>query len=248
VQPNRHRERKIVLFDGRIIKKANGMKRARKAHNKKTKTRRRNRLKPDVRAKQILRGAITFFAEHGFAGQTRELAAGLGISEGLLYRYFPSKVALIDRVYEEVFLHRWNPEWETILTDRSRTLMDRLKAFYVDYAKMILEYEWVRIYLLSALAGSSINRKYAKLAEQRIYRRVIIELRHEFGNSLSKEIAPTEPELELMWNLHGSIFYIGMRKWVYHVSVPSDVDGAIERMVDSLYLGAEAVMRRGRSH
>ncbi len=222
------------------------MKRARKGQ-KAGKTRRRHRLKPHVRAKQILRGAITFFAEHGFAGQTRELAAGLGISEGLLYRYFPTKEALIDRVYEEVFLHRWNPEWEAILTDRTRTLMDRLKTFYVDYAKMILEYEWVRIYLLSALAGSSINRKYVKLAEQRIYRRVINELRHDFGIPHVETMSPTEAELELMWNLHGSIFYIGMRKWVYHVSAPSDVDGAIERIVDGFYLGAKAVMRRGRS-
>ena len=236
----------IVRDDGKITKKEHGMKRALNAQ-KKGKTRSRNRLKPDVRAKQIVRGAITFFAEHGFAGQTRELAAGLGVSEGLLYRYFPTKEALFDSVYEEVFLHRWNPEWEAILTDRSRALMDRLKVFYVDYAKMILEYEWVRIYLLSALAGSSINRKYAKLAEQRIYKRVIGELRHEFGISQAGEIAPTEPELELMWNLHGSIFYIGLRKWVYHVSAPSDVDVAIQRMVESFYLGAKAVMRPRQS-
>jgi AcrR family transcriptional regulator len=241
-----HRECRIACSIGRIKKKANNVKRARKSEKKKAKARKRNRLDPDVRAKQILKGAITFFAEHGFAGQTRELAVGLGISEGLLYRYFPSKEALIDRVYEEVFLHRWNPEWETILTDRSRALIDRLKAFYVDYAKMILEYEWVRIYLLSALAGSSINRKYVKLAEERIYRRVINELRYEFGVSDAEKSAPTEPELEMMWNLHGSIFYIGMRKWVYHVKAPSDVDGAIKRMVDSLYLGAKAVMQQGR--
>jgi len=210
----------------------------------KVKATRRNRLDPELRARQILRGAITFFAEHGFGGQTRELTAKLGISTGLLYRYFPSKEALIDRVYEEVFLHRWSPEWELVLDDRSRALIVRLKLFYVDYAKMVLEYEWVRIYLLSGLAGASINRRYVKLVEERIYKRVINELRREFGFPPVEKIEATEPELELMWNLHGSIFYIGMRKWVYHVDVPADVRGAIDRMVDGLYLSAKHVIQR----
>src|SRR5450759_5258285 len=105
------------------------------------------RLAPKLRAEQILRGAIRFFAEHGFSGQTRELANELGISKGLLYRYFPSKEALIDRVYEEVFLRRWNPKWKTVLTDHNRPLIERLEVFYADYARLPLEYEWGRIYL-----------------------------------------------------------------------------------------------------
>ena len=56
----------------------------------------RVRLLPDDRAQQILSGAILFFAERGFEGQTRELTSRLGISKGLLYRYFPGKEALID--------------------------------------------------------------------------------------------------------------------------------------------------------
>ena len=218
-------------------------KRARKLKRSKVKAVKRNRLNPDLRAKQILRGAITFFSEHGFSGQTRELTAELGVSKGLLYRYFPSKVALIDRVYEEVFLRRWNPEWEFILTDRSRALIDRLKLFYIDYAEMVREYEWVRIYLFSGLAGASINRKYVNRVVEHIYKRVINEFRHEFGFASIDEIEATEPELELMWNLHGSIFYIGMRKWVYYVDAPSDVNGAIERMVDGLYINAKEVIQ-----
>lgn len=218
-----------------------GGKDARKASRPKAKVK-RNRLDPDVRAKQILRGAITFFAEHGFSGQTRELTAELGVSKGLLYRYFPSKDALIDRVYEEVFLRRWNPEWEVVLTDRSRRLIDRLKLFYLDYAEMLREYEWVRIYLFAGLANSSINRRYIKLAIERIYKPVINELRLEFGFPALEQVDATEPELELMWNLHGSIFYIGVRKWVYGIDLPLDVNGAIGRMVDGLYVNAKQVM------
>jgi AcrR family transcriptional regulator len=200
------------------------------------------RLAPRLRAEQILRGAVRFFAEHGFGGQTRELANELGISKGLLYRYFPSKEALIERIYEEVFLRRWSPQWQSILTDRSRPLIERLKVFYVDYARLPLEYEWGRIYLHAGLAGASINRRYARLAHERVFKPVIGELRREFGAPPIEAMAITEPESELMWSLHGSIFYIGIRKWVYHVPVPADIDAAIEQLVDGFYASAKNVI------
>lgn len=201
------------------------------------------RLAPTLRAEQILKGSIRFFAEHGFSGQTRELANELGISKGLLYRYFSSKEALIERVYQEVFLRRWRPAWQAALTDRSHALLDRLKMFYADYAKLPLEYEWGRIYLYAGLAGASINRRYVRLANERIFKPVIDELRHEFGYRPIEQLEITEPELELMWSLHGSIFYIGMRKWVYHVKAPSDIDGTVEQLVEGFYANAKTVMR-----
>ena len=200
------------------------------------------RLAPSQRAEQILQGAIRFFSEHGFSGQTRELATELGISKGLLYRYFPSKEALIERVYQEVFLRRWSPTWQAELTDRNRALIERLKTFYADYAKLPLEYEWGRIYLYAGLAGASINRRYVRMAIERIFKPVIGELRHEFGYRPIEKLEITEPELELMWSLHGSIFYIGMRKWVYHVKPPSDIDGAIEQLVEGFYANAKTVI------
>ena len=202
------------------------------------------RLAPSLRAQQIVRGAVRFFAEHGFSGQTRELASELGISNGLLYRYFPSKEALIDRVFEEVFLRRWNPKWQSIIADRSRPLLERLKVFYVDYSKLPLDYEWGRIYLHAGLAGASINQRYIRIANERIFKPVMDELRWEFGAPSLKKVAMTEPELELVWSLHGSIFYIGIRKWVYHVKVPVDMDAAIEQLVDSLYNNARTVIHK----
>jgi AcrR family transcriptional regulator len=200
------------------------------------------RLAPTLRAEQILQGSIRFFAEHGFSGQTRELANELDISKGLLYRYFPSKEALIDRIYQEVFLRRWSPAWQAALTDRSHALIERLKTFYADYAKLPLEYEWGRIYLYAGLAGASINQRYVRLASERIFKPVIGELRHEFGHHPIEQVEITEPELELMWSLHGSIFYIGMRKWVYHVKAPSDINAAVEQLVDGFYAHAKSVM------
>lgn len=205
--------------------------------------RKRVRLAPTDRSDLILRGAIGFFAKHGFGGQTRELAAELGISKGLLYRYFPSKDDLIDRIYDEMFVRRWDPQWDAMLVDRSQPLLSRLKRFYIDYSKMLHDYEWVRIYLYSGLGGSSIAQRFAKLVTERIYKPIIGELRHEFGLPGIAAQPMTEPEIELMWALHGGLFYIGIRKWVYRVVTPRDVEGTVTRAVERIYADAQELMR-----
>ena len=203
----------------------------------------RVRLDPELRAQQILDGAISYFAERGFEGQTRELTTRLGISKGLLYRYFPGKDALIDRIYEEVFMGRWSADWDALIADRSIPLPARLRQFYVEYAaRMLHNYQWVRIYLLSGLAGASINRRFANFVTEHVFKPVIRELRHEFKLPDITALPVSETELELMWGLHGAIFYIGVRKWVYHVDIPKDAEGAVLLLVDGLYANASKLM------
>jgi len=86
----------------------------------------KTRMSPAERERQIIDGAISYFAEVGFSGQTRELSKMLGITQPLLYRYFSNKQALIDRVYQTVFEGRWNPAWIALLKDRSVPFRDRL--------------------------------------------------------------------------------------------------------------------------
>ena len=208
----------------------------------------RVRLSPEARSDQILRGAIRFFADRGFRGQTRDLAKQLGISTGLLFRYFPTKDALIDRIYETLFEGRWKPEWDDILGNRSRDLLDRLTEFYRDYATMLHDYEWGRIYLYSGLEGAGITQRFARLATDRAYARVVGELRHEYGRPDLATVPMSEPEIELMWSLHGSIFYIGMRKWVYNVGGPSDVPGTVTQIVERFYVNARDLMLQLAAH
>ena len=51
------------------------------------------RLSPDDRRREFVAKATEFFAEEGFGGGTRDLARRLGVTQPLLYRYFPSKDA-----------------------------------------------------------------------------------------------------------------------------------------------------------
>jgi TetR/AcrR family transcriptional regulator len=60
-------------------------------------TTRRTRLKGEERRQLILEAARRVFLENGFAGaRTRRIAEEAGITEALLYRFFPSKLAIYE--------------------------------------------------------------------------------------------------------------------------------------------------------
>ena len=201
------------------------------------------RLSADERERLIARGAVAFFCEVGFGGQTRVLAKRLGITQPLLYRYFPNKEALIDRVYQEVYLNRWDPHWEDLLDDRSRPARERVIAFYRDYAKAVLSYEWIRIFMFSGLRGMSLNSSYLTLVRDRIYTRVIRELRREHGLPPPSARPISELEFEFVWALHASIFYIGVRKWIYGLQIPENVDEVVANLATAFLDGVPAVMK-----
>src|SRR6202023_4286878 len=57
------------------------------------------RLDSDERRKAIVTAAVPLFARKGFAGTTtKELAEAAGISEGLMFRHFPSKKQLYGEI------------------------------------------------------------------------------------------------------------------------------------------------------
>ncbi|TPK75277.1 TetR/AcrR family transcriptional regulator [Mesorhizobium sp. B2-4-17] len=201
----------------------------------------KRRMAPDMREQEIVRGAVSFFAEFGFEGQTRELAKRLGITQPLLYRYFPNKEALVERVYQEVFLRRWNPFWEELIGDRRRPLQERLTAFYRDYSEMILTYEWVRLFMFSGLKGLDFNTRYLELLRQRIFTLIIQELRHANERPSIETCAISKMEIEAIWGLHAAIFYLGVRKFIYDLPV-DDVKRVVEMELKVFLSGVGAIL------
>src|SRR5271155_643277 len=117
---------------------------SKKATTKRSRVKQR-RLSPDDRRKEFVAKATEFFAEEGFGGGTRDLARRLGVTQPLLYRYFPSKDDLIKEVYRTVFLDPFDAGWDDLLTDRSRPLRERLQEFYGAYTEVIFTRKWLRI-------------------------------------------------------------------------------------------------------
>jgi AcrR family transcriptional regulator len=191
---------------------------------------RQKRLSPAERRSDFIRKAIEFFAEEGFDGGTRELARKLGVTQPLLYRYFPSKDELIREVYRAMFLDRWNPDWDGLLGDRTLSIRTRLERFYRSYTDAIFNREWLRIYLFAGLKGLGLNRWYVDVVQDKILTRIIEEYRHEAG--LPARPTPEPAELELAWHLHGGIFYYGVRKHIYGLAVLENKDRVIANALD----------------
>jgi AcrR family transcriptional regulator len=201
------------------------------------------RLSPDDREQEIVREAVSFFAEFGFEGNTRELARRLGITQPLLYRYFPTKDALVEKVYEAVFMRRWNPFWEDLLQDRTKTLHQRLREFYNDYSKVILSYEWVRLFMFAGLKGLDFNTRYLELLRQRVFSVIIGELRVEYQREPVSNVPITTLEVEAVWGLHAAIFYLGVRKFIYDMPV-DNIQTVVEMELDVFLNGVSTVLSK----
>ncbi len=210
----------------------------RKASPKRARPRQR-RLSPDDRRKEFVAKATEFFSEQGFAGGTRDLARRLGVTQPLLYRYFPSKDDLIKEVYRTVYLEPLDTGWEGQLIDRARPLRERLQEFYRSYTNTIFTRKWIRIYLYSGLKGLDINRWYVGVVRDKILTRIVGECRHQTG--LDAQSKPTASELEMAWVFHSGIFYYGVRKYIYESPVLEDKDQMICNAVDAFLAGYERV-------
>lgn len=178
-------------------------------------------MPPAQREKQILEGAISFFSEVGFSGQTRELSRRLGITQPLLYRYFSSKQALIERVYDHVFLGRWNPNWVGLIQDQKLPLRERLIEFYRQYAAATYQPEWIRIYIYAGLADTGLNKRYLDLIERELLSALCLELRRYCGHEDSS-IKVSHEEVEFAWSLHGGMFYYAVRHFIFGVDIHVD--------------------------
>ncbi len=190
----------------------------------------RRRLPPETRRARIVEAAAAFFAEVGLEGSTRDLSLRAGVTQPLLYKYFENKAALVEAVFAHVYLDRCSPDWPRLIVDRSIPIRDRLVEFYVAYTDAIVTYEWMRIFMYSGLAGGELNDRHISHLRGLILEPLLGELQAEAKGGIV-------PEMEDIWNLHGGIVYLGIRKYVYQTQAPDDVRRPIERAVDRFLKG-----------
>ena len=204
----------------------------------------RRNMRAADRERLIVDEAIRFFAERGFEGQTRELAKRMGITHSAIYRHFPSKEALIERVYQEVYLSRWSPDWGPLIRDRALPLEARLTRFYLDYVARVFEYNWVRIFVFSGMKSYGITGRYLDLVRREIIEPAAIELRHDLNLPDVGERRLNERETEMFWGLHGRIFYLAIRKFIYETPIPSDLDAIVRDAIQTFLDGARTTIPR----
>ena len=202
------------------------------------------RLAPEARERQIVEGAVAYFAEVGLDGHTRELARRLGITQPLLFRYFPTKAALIERIYAEVYLKRWDPAWEATVRDPALPVLERFRRFEIDYQRRIDDYAWLRIFVSAGLKGFDLPSRYLGMVRARIFAPLLAGMRAESNLPAPQAQPLADDEFELLFGIHGALVYVGLRSRVYGIDGTADRDAVRAAMLDSALPGLLATHRR----
>ena len=119
----------------------------------------------------------------------------------------------------------------------------------MDYSNTVLTYDFVRILIFSGLSDHSISDRFFELLRDRLLPRLIRETRKHCGRNLGGK--PSQRELEFLMGLHGGIFYIGMRRWVYGQAIydsgnPNTEQEIIQDRISSYLISAKALFTNGK--
>jgi hypothetical protein len=160
----------------------------------------------------------------------------------LLFKYFPTKELLIERVYQEVFIGRWNPYWESMIHDRSKPIESRLGDVYKGYARAILDHQWIRLFMFAGLKNSGVNTRWLRFITEHLVKPICSEMRVTLALPDTSAVPVTEMELELVLGISSRIVSYGLRKFIYGTPVPKDLDPIIDAEVAIFVRGARGII------
>ena len=183
-----------------------------------------------AREQSILDAAADLFSETGLDATTRELAARLGITQPLLYRYFESKERLVERVLDHAVPFDWGAQWATLPADPSLPLRERLASFFLAYSDQVLTCRRVRLLMYSGLKRVGMAAEVLQGFRARAVDHVLVELGVD-GVRVA-EAMPHHRERSLACGLHDGVFALAVRRHVLDVAGAADLGGAIEAQVD----------------
>jgi AcrR family transcriptional regulator len=201
------------------------------------------RMPREQRRAQILRQASRFFAEYGLTAQTRALAESCGVSQRLLYSFFPSKAVLLEEVYRSEIAGPFKAIWFADLKDRAYTVEQRLIRFYQEYYDTVTTRHWLRLFLYASLAEMAMAPAYIAAIVTHMLEIIVAEAAHEQGLRF-----PTDPAQaqEVGWILHGAVSHLAIRRHIYANTNPLPEHEVIAMHVRSFLGGLKAVLPASR--
>jgi hypothetical protein len=72
-------------------------------------------------------------------------------------------------------------------------------------------------------------------------------MRHAYDIPEPADSVAEEDEVDLVWAMHSSVFYIGVRKWIYDMPTPKDLERVISMRVEAFVRGAPAALKAARA-
>ncbi len=204
---------------------------------------RAKRLPAAERKAVILREASLFFASEGFSASTRDLADRLGVRQALLYKYFPSKEALLEAIFEDVLAVHWVMEWANVFANQSLSIEEKLNKFYTEHLRNE-DGIGLRLFLRAALDGWPLSARRMDLVRAKLVLPLIAEMRRE-AKLPGYESSPLMwGELELVMTLHAAVVFYSMRVHIYGGDMSGDTSAVLNLYVANFLVGARSTLVR----
>jgi AcrR family transcriptional regulator len=202
------------------------------------------RLPPAERKAMLLARAGEFFSEYGLTAQTRALAAACGVAQRLLYRYFPSKAALLAEVYNDAIVQPFKSVWLVQLKDRRQPFEQRLNVFYRHYFEGVLTRKWLRLFLYASLAEARMAPDYIQAIIMEMLETIVAEAAADQHVALPRNRALRH---EIGWALHGAVSHFAIRRHLYRASQTLPANQVLEMHVRGFVAGFAALAAAARA-
>jgi AcrR family transcriptional regulator len=187
------------------------------------KSRRKRNLPAEERRRELLDAALDLFSEKGMGITIQALADRVSVTQPLVHRYFRTRADLIAGIWEKIQFAHWDPTWRELLTDRGRPLQERIPDFYARYLPHIYSARWYRGFWYAALSDPTFAQEFLARVHEELLLSIIGEARHKFGYPDLECLPATPREIELVWGMHSTNVFIGIRRYVYHTPVSPDL-------------------------
>jgi AcrR family transcriptional regulator len=121
------------------------------------------KIQMEERRLQILDTAIPVFAERGFTKTTvKDIADAAGISNGLMYHYFPSKEKLLEAAVER---HSFLPQLRKALIGTENPCREVLKDIAIRFVGLLnQEDDIIRIFLQEGYTNTRVQKIWSNLS------------------------------------------------------------------------------------
>ncbi len=209
------------------------------AAKKQTASSDRRRFPADQRRAQMIEQAAVHFAAHGFEISTRDLAAALGVTQALIYKHFASKEALIEQTLEAALGRQ---SGDALVFDASRPLAEALGAFYRAFVAGATETR-MRLFIRAGLDGRSWPTKRGAALTQNLFLPMIAGLRRTAGLPALAKRPAMRGERELVMMIHAAMVFLGIRRHVYGMPMPDNLDDVVDLYIGSFVSGATPAIR-----
>ena len=119
----------------------------------------------------------------------------------------------------------------------------RIVDFYEHYLPHIYRRTWYRGFWFLALGEPEFAQAYLDRVTEDLLCTIIAEARHYFGHPAPGEVALDPREIELVWGMHSTPVFQGVRRFVYQMKLPIDPLATLRDNVRGYMLGVPILMQ-----